>query len=103
MPYPQMAGPQMAAGVLGQPVQTPLEFLGRSVAGRTGGLLLDHPRFYDNYASGTLYRDFETLADIQQSRSVLDAVAAFDDLLSKMKISLKPLDTYGYVGHHNLS
>lgn len=80
----------------------PLNFWGETWLGVLGGLLLDYPRFYDNYASGALYRDFENLADIRQSRSVLDAVAAFDDLLSKMKISLKPLDTYAYVGHYNL-
>ena len=79
-----------------------LHFWGETWLGVLGGLLLDHPRFYDNYASGVLYRHFESLADIAQTRSVLDAVAAFDTLLSKMQISLKPLDTYGYVGHYNL-
>ena len=49
-----------------------------------------------------IYRDFESLADIKKTRSILDAVAAFDNLLSKMQITLKPLDTYGYVGHYNL-
>lgn len=80
----------------------PLHFWGETWLGVLGGMLLDHPRFYDDYDSGVIYRDFESLADINQTRSVLDAVAAFDDLLSKMQITLKPLDTYGYVGHYNL-
>ncbi|MCP3953223.1 MAG: hypothetical protein GY697_13545 [Desulfobacterales bacterium] len=80
----------------------PLHFWGETWLGVLGGLLLDHPRFYDESASSALYRDFESLADIDATRSVLDAVAAFDNLLSKMQITLKPLETYGYVGHYNL-
>ncbi len=80
----------------------PLHFWGETWLGVLGGLLLDHPRFYADYDSGMLYRDFENLADIQKTRSVLDTVAAFDNLLSKMRIPLKPLDSYGYVGHYNL-
>lgn len=79
-----------------------LNFWGEAWLGVLGGLLLDHPRFYDNYTSGVLYRDFESLADIEQTQSLLEAVTAFDDLLSKMDIVLEPLDSYGYVGHYNL-
>ncbi len=79
-----------------------LHFWGETWLGVLGGLLLDHPRFYEDYAGGVLYRDFESLADVKQTRSVLDAVAAFDNLLANMQITLKPLDAYGYVGHYNL-
>ena len=79
-----------------------LNFWGETWLGVIGGLLLEHPRFFDNYASGVLYREFESLADIQQTRTALEAAAAFDDLLSKMNIVLKPLDSYGYVGHYSL-
>ncbi len=79
-----------------------LNFWGETWLGVLGGLLLDHPRFYDNYTRGVLYRDFESLADIEQTQAVLESVAAFDDLLSKMNIVLDPLDSYGYVGHYNL-
>ncbi len=79
-----------------------LNFWGENWLGALGGLLLDQPRFYDNYASGVLYREFESLADIEQTRTVLAAVVAFDGLLSKMDITLAPLDSYGYVGHFNL-
>ena len=80
----------------------PLNFWGEAWLGVLGGLLLDHPRFYDNYANGVLYRDFETLADVERTGAVLAEVMAFDDLLSKLDITLQPLDTYGYVGHYNL-
>ena len=80
----------------------PLNFWGEAWLGVLGGLLLDHPRFYDNYTRSVLYRDFESLADIEQTRSVLEAVAAFDDLIAKIGVSLNKLDNYGYVGHHNL-
>ncbi len=80
----------------------PLHFWGETWLGVLGGLLLDHPRFYADYTSGVHYRDFESLADIKKTRSVLDAVADFDNLLSKMQITFKPLDSYGYVGHYNL-
>jgi hypothetical protein len=79
-----------------------LNFWGEAWLGVLGGLLLDHPRFFDNYAGGVLYRDFNTLGDIEQTRAVLDSVVAFDDLLSKMNIVLEPLESYGYVGHYNL-
>jgi len=80
----------------------PLNFWGEAWLGVLGGLLLDHPRFYDNYTNGVLYRDFETLADVEKTGAVLAEVMAFDALLSNMNITLQPLDTYGYVGHYNL-
>lgn len=80
----------------------PLNFWGEAWLGVLGGLLLDHPRFYDNYTNGTLYRDFETLADVEKTVAALAEIMAFDDLLSNLDITLQPLDTYGYVGHYNL-
>ncbi len=79
-----------------------LKFWGEAWLGVLGGLLLDHPRFYDNYADGVLYREFESLADIEQTRSVLAAVAIYDNLLARMEIVLEPLGAFGYVGHTNL-
>ena len=80
----------------------PMNFWGEAWLGVLGGLLLDHPRYYDNYTNGVLYRDFETLADVEKTDAVLTEVMAFDDLLANMDISLQPLDNYGYVGHYNL-
>jgi hypothetical protein len=80
----------------------PLNFWGEAWLGVLGGLLLEHPRYYDNYAKGVLYRDFESLVEVEGTRSVLAAIMAFDDLLAAMNIDLQPLDTYGYVGHYSL-
>jgi len=80
----------------------PLSFWGETWLGVLGGVLLDHPRYYDNYTNGVLYRDFETLADVEKTGAILAEVMAFDDLLSNMDIALQPLDRFGYVGHYSL-
>ncbi len=55
--------------------------------GVLGGLLIKRPRFFDNYRGGTLYREFETLADLTATARVLDNIMAIDDLLGKMRIA----------------
>ena len=80
----------------------PLSFWGEAWMGILGGLLLKKPLFYDNYASGTLYREFATLSDIQRSEAVLCDMIAFDDLFSLMGIEIETVRAYGFLSYQSL-
>ncbi len=60
----------------------PLSFWGESWLGIIGGLLVNRPVFYRKGEAGSLYRDFETLADVDQTDKALSDIKGFDDLLS---------------------
>ncbi|MBW1700179.1 MAG: hypothetical protein JRH18_21940 [Deltaproteobacteria bacterium] len=66
----------------------PLSFWGEQWLGVLGGLLIKKPLFYDNYKTGELYREFQSLEDIKQTESTLNEIIAFDDFLSHMEIEL---------------
>ena len=66
----------------------PLSFWGEEWLGVLGGLLIKKPLFYDNYRSGTLYREFASLEDIRKTEAVLNEIIAFDELLSLMAIQI---------------
>ena len=59
----------------------PLTFMGEQWFGLLGGLLLDRPMYFDNYKTGTLYREFATPADIQQTSKEIDQLIAFDKII----------------------
>lgn len=67
-----------------------LSLLGEAWMGVTGGLLLNRPLFYDNYQSGSLYREFETLADIEATEAVLSDVTGIDAVLSLLDPDPEP-------------
>lgn len=80
----------------------PLSFWGESWMGILGGLLVKRPLFYDNYKTGVLYREFSFNEDITQTEGVLGAIMAFDDLLSLMNITVKPISANKSLNHKNL-
>ncbi|MBU2429235.1 MAG: hypothetical protein KKH99_00955, partial [Proteobacteria bacterium] len=59
----------------------PLSFLGEHFLGTVGGLFLDRPLYFDNYASGELYRNFQSLSDIKDTSESLDQIIALDHFL----------------------
>jgi len=65
-----------------------------------GGLLIKKPLYFDNYRSGSLYREFDTLEDIRSTGSVLDGIIAFDDLLDRMDIQINT--PYRLMTHKNM-
>ncbi len=69
----------------------PLSFWGEEWLGVLGGLLIKKPLFFDNYKTGVLYREFDSIDDIKETERVLNEIIAFDDLLSLMAIEVKPL------------
>ena len=79
----------------------PLSFWGEKWLGVIGGLLLKRPLYFDNYESGVLYRDFSTAADILKTEAALDEIIAFDDLLSRLPVMVKPLQGTTLLTHKN--
>jgi len=70
--------------------------------GVLGGVLIQKPLFYDNYKTGLLYREFLSLEDIMETEKGIDEIIAFDELLSLLPVTLKPLSTYGFLTYKNL-
>jgi hypothetical protein len=66
----------------------PLSFLGEEYLGVIGGLLLDRPLFFDNYARGELYRNFTCPADIGQTDRILGQVIALDEVLGNLSVDM---------------
>ncbi|WP_300459169.1 DUF6178 family protein [Desulfobacula sp.] len=67
----------------------PLSFLGEDFLGSLGGLFLDRPMYYDNYASGVAYRNFKALSDILSTDRALEQVIALDSVLGKLSVDIK--------------
>ena len=80
----------------------PLTFWGEEWMGVLGGLLIKKPLFFDNYRTGKIYREFNSIDDINETETVLNDVIALDNLLSLMNIKLKPLSSYGFLTFKNL-
>ncbi|WP_457553784.1 DUF6178 family protein [Desulfobacula sp.] len=67
----------------------PLSFLGEDYLGVVGGLFLDRPLYYDNYATGELYRNFKSLSDIRATDRILEQIIALDKVLGKLNVDVK--------------
>ncbi|MDP2645932.1 MAG: DUF6178 family protein [Desulfobacterales bacterium] len=67
----------------------PLSFWDENWTGILGGLLLKKPLFYDNYRSGSLYREFNCLADIKETQSALDQITALDRMFALIPSELE--------------
>lgn len=80
----------------------PLSFWDEEWLGMLGGLLIQRPLYYDNYKTGVLYREFLSLEDITVTEKGLNEIIAFDELLSLLPVTLKPLSTYGFLTYKNL-
>ncbi|MBI5845883.1 MAG: hypothetical protein HZB23_14585 [Deltaproteobacteria bacterium] len=65
-----------------QRVGLPLDFWGETWLGHLGGLLLKKPLCFDNYQSGRLYREFDSLNDAKTAENALSKVMALDSFLS---------------------
>ncbi len=79
-----------------------LTFWGEQWMGVLGGILLKKPLFYDNYRTGSLYREFASLEDVAHAERVLKQVQGADHLFSFMTIRLKPLAQYSFLTWKNL-
>ena len=66
----------------------PLTFWGETWLGVIGGLLLKRPLFFDNYQTGSMYREFASWEDIEKSERQLEQVQIFDRLLDRLDPTL---------------
>jgi hypothetical protein len=65
-------------------------FWGETGMGVLGGLLLKKPLRYDPTGSGSLYKDFAALDQIQATATALEDIIAFDRLLARMPMEIGP-------------
>lgn len=79
-----------------------LTFWGEQWLGVLGGLLIKKPLFYDNYKSGVLYREFDSLEDVKTTEDVFSQIKATDSLLSMMSIEIDRPSAYGFLTYKNL-
>ncbi len=79
-----------------------LSFWGERLVGVIGGLLVRRPLFFDNYKTGVLYREFETMADIYETQAALSEAMAFDDLLSRFSMDTEKFPKGRFITHENL-
>jgi hypothetical protein len=80
----------------------PLSFWDEQWMGVLGGLLLKRPLFFDNYATGRLYREFESQEDIRKTERALKAIVAIDDILGRMNLHVPALSTDIMLTYKNL-
>jgi len=73
-----------------------LNFWGEEGLGVLGGLLIKRPLYYDNYKTGVLYREFETIDDIMETEKKYHNITAIDDILCTMKIELDETTEYDF-------
>lgn len=79
-----------------------LTFWGEEWLGVLGGLLIKKPLFFDNYTTGSMYREFQRTRDISTTAQSLADIIAFDNLLSLMKIRIESLKSYRFLTYKNL-
>ncbi len=83
-------------------MKLPISFWGETWMGVLGGLLIKRPRFCDHYRSGTLYREFETLAEIEGVATELHRIQEMDRLLSQLGITALKKNEDLFLTYRNL-
>ena len=63
-----------------------LQFWDEDGMGVLGGLFIPRPLFFDNYATGRLYREFASFNDMEKIRAALEDIIFVDRLFFSMKI-----------------
>ncbi len=79
----------------------PLGFWGEELMGVVGGLLIKKPLYFDNYAGGVLYREFESTRDLEVTAARLDEARGFDALFSFID-PVPALPEEGFITHKSL-
>lgn len=80
----------------------PINFWGETFMGPLGGLLIKKPLYHDNYTTGVLFREFESLEDIEKTETIINRIIAFDDLLSLIDIEISHPQGEGLLTYENL-
>ena len=79
-----------------------LSFWDEFLVGVIGGLLVDRPKFFDNFQTNGLYREFLSLSDVKTTHNALKQAMAFDDMLSCMEIDTNGLPEGYFITYKNL-
>lgn len=79
----------------------PLSFLGEAYLGIIGGLMLQRPMFFANYADKVLYRNFASMSDIRATRRQLDEIICLDDFLKGLNIDISSF-TFGILTYKSM-
>ena len=79
-----------------------LSFWGETFMGVIGGLLIQKPLFFDNYATGTIYREFQNSDDIRFTEKLLDQTIALDRLFRLLQIENLPDGRHPPLTYKNL-
>ena len=79
-----------------------LTFWGENWMGVLGGLLIKKPLYFDNYKSGVLYREFQSMDDIRETESVLRNIISCDRLLAGVAPDLDTSPELGYLSYKNI-
>jgi hypothetical protein len=59
----------------------PLSFFAEKWLGIAGGLMLKRPLYYDNYETGVLYRNFESLQEIRETEREVEKLVETDRII----------------------
>lgn len=79
-----------------------LSFWDEFLVGVIGGLLVNRPKFFDNFQTDSLYREFLSLSDVKTTHNALKQAMAFDDMLSCMEIDTNSLPAGYFITYKNL-
>ena len=79
-----------------------LKFWGEKWVGVLGGVLIKKPLYFDNYKTGVLYREFQSIEEIRQTEKAVDDVISTDNLLSLLDIRFTSAASYGFLSYQNL-
>ncbi len=79
-----------------------LSFWGEHLVGHIGGLLLKHPKYFDNYKTGSLYREFASIKEVKEAGKALNEAMVFDQMLSAMNIDTKAFPEEQFITFHNI-
>lgn len=79
----------------------PLSFLGEAYLGIIGGLMVQRPMFFADYADKVLYRNFAGLSDIKATRRQLDEIICLDDFLNRLDVDIATF-TFGVLTYKSM-
>ncbi|WP_020590134.1 DUF6178 family protein [Desulfobacter curvatus] len=79
----------------------PLSFLGEAYLGIIGGLMVQRPMFFADYADKVLYRNFAGLSDIRATRRQLDEIICLDDFLKCLDVDIATF-TFGVLTYKSM-
>ncbi|NDY73007.1 hypothetical protein DO021_16435 [Desulfobacter hydrogenophilus] len=79
----------------------PLSFLGETYLGIIGGLMVQRPMFFANYADKILYRNFAGLSDIRATQRQLDEIICLDDFLNRLNVDIATF-TFGVLTYKSM-